>query len=70
MCRVGVQVCMLGWVFMYPCYGGRSCMCVRMGVLVGELGGRSCMCVRVGVHVCVRVGVHVCVLGWVFMYVC
>ena len=34
-------------------------MCVRMGVLVGELGGRSCMCVRVGVHVCV--------LGWTFM---
>ena len=51
--RVGVHVCMLGF--------GRSCMCVRVGVLV---------CVRVGVHVCVRVGIHVCVLGLAFMYVC
>ena len=25
--RVGVHVCVLGWAFMYPCYGGRSCMC-------------------------------------------
>ena len=51
--RVGVHVCVLGC--------GRSCMCVRVGVLV---------CVRVGVHVCVRVGIHVCVVGWAFMYVC
>ena len=52
------------------CYGGRSCMYVRVGVHVCVLGwdfmyvcygGHSCMCVRVGVHVCV--------LGWAFVYV-
>jgi hypothetical protein len=42
--RVGVHVCVLGWAFMYPCYGGRSCMCVRVGVRVRA---------RVGIHVCV-----------------
>ena len=42
--RVGIHVCVIGWAFMYPCYGGHSCMCVRVGVRVR---------VRVGIHVCV-----------------
>jgi hypothetical protein len=37
-------VCVWGWVFMYVCWGGRSCVCVMGGVHV---------CVRVGIHVCV-----------------
>ena len=41
--RVGVHVCVLGWTFMYVCKGGRSCMCVSLGIHV---------CARVGVHVC------------------
>jgi len=55
--RVGVHVCVLGWVlgwaFMYVLGWAFMCMCY---------GGRSCMCVRLGVHLCVLV--------WVFMYVC
>ena len=31
--RVGGLVCVLGWVLMYV-WGGRSCMCVRVGVHV------------------------------------
>jgi hypothetical protein len=32
--RVGVQVCVLGWAFIYMCEDGCSCMCVREGVHV------------------------------------
>ena len=41
--RMGIHVYALGWAFIYVCYGGRSCTCVRVGVHV---------CVRVGIHVC------------------
>jgi hypothetical protein len=36
--RVGVHVCVLGWTFIYVCYGGHSCMCVRVGLYVCVLG--------------------------------
>ena len=36
--RVSVHVCVLGWVFMYVCWGGCSCMCVRVGDHVCVLG--------------------------------
>ena len=42
--RVGIHVCVIGWTFMYVYYGGCSCMCVRVGILV---------CARVCIHVCV-----------------
>jgi hypothetical protein len=42
--RVGILVCVLGWEFMYVCYGGHSCVCVKVGVHV---------CFRLGIHVCV-----------------
>ena len=26
--RVGLDVCVVGWAFMYVCKGGHSCVCV------------------------------------------
>ena len=67
--RVSVHVCMLRWAFMYVCYDGCSCMCVRLGFHVCVRVGVH-VCVGVGIHVCVGVGIPVCVLGLAFMYVC
>ena len=43
------------------CYGGRSCVCVRVDVHVGVLGWA---------FMYVLGWAFMCMLGWAFMYVC